>query len=84
MVWHPDMDMRCGLLPTARLVYKALLLYCLYRHEEERATYDMTKMLKISGGDNYFIIFNSRDLVRDHQQDDEVVYIYATLMEARI
>ncbi len=70
MVWHPDMDMRCG-LRTARLEYKALL-YCMrrsdVRHDEDE-----------NFGDNYFIIFN-RDLVRD--QDE--VYIYATLMEYKM
>ena len=70
VVWHPDMDMRCG-IRTARLVYKALL-YCTrrsdVRHDEDE-----------NFGDNYFIIFNG-DLVRD--QDE--VYIYATLMEYKM
>ena len=71
VVWHPDMDMRwCGIRTTARLVYKALVLYCTTRRRSD-VRHDEDENF----GDNYlFIIFN-RDLVRDDQDE---VYIYAT------
>ena len=73
MVWHPDMDVRRG-LRTARLVYKALLPVANCR---TRRRSDVRHGEHENFGDNYFLIFKSReDLVRDHQ--DEVYSIYAT------